>query len=124
MQPSDDPRHDPLEEFEQAMRRWADRPPRTLPGEAVQQIRQQLGEAEPKKKFWMHWPVAALVLLTLAAALLWRSAPDPPAPASNQTQLASVPSLDENTLLIWLDAETPLYLALNPPASAAQGEKP
>jgi hypothetical protein len=72
----------------------------------------------------MHWPVAALVLLAVAAALLWRPAPHPPAPASNQAQLTPLPSLDENTLLIWLDAETPLYLALNPPLSPGQGEKP
>jgi hypothetical protein len=63
-------------------------------------------------------PAAALVSLAIGVGIFWKPYP----PTSTETSPArSSLALEENTALIWLDSETPLYLTL-PETEATGGE--
>lgn len=120
MRIGDDRQRDPLDGFEEALREWARSAPRTPPEEAAWRIHQRLRQPVLAGIPWRRWAVAASVLLAVASAWLWMASISSPPDLTGQ-QLASLPSLDDGTVLIWLDPETPLYLVLDPPSSQ-QGE--
>lgn len=113
----------PRDRFEEALRRWAEQPPRTSPDEAARQVVSRLDEPE-RAAHGRAWHPALAPALALAAVLMlalglgwWarRTAvpAEPPAETASATlETATLPPLDDDVVLIWLDAETPLYLSL------------
>jgi hypothetical protein len=113
---------DPLKDFESSLKEWGSREPKTAPEDAARRVLAQLPEREKSAKDWWRpflLPAAALMVLALGYGIFLRVSQPPPDVA---VRLAAPPvTLDENTALIWLDAETPLYMTLAAPESA-QGE--
>lgn len=106
-------------EWEELRRVWlaqADRPPRLAPPDAARQVLARLDhESSSRHRPAMLWTAAAAAVAALAVG--WWLQPTEPqhiaahAPAAS----AAVPvPLDEGVVLLWLDAETPLYLTLEP----------
>ncbi len=115
----------PMERFEDAWKAWARRGPRTAATDAARRLRARLDAAAldaapgpvrlgPAR----GWLAAAAVALLAAGAWLasWPPAPAPDAPAG--FGITEPQPLAPGVALIWLDAETPLYMTLTPPRAA------
>ncbi len=116
-------RRDPLKDFEKRWSLWAHRPPKTSPDEAAHRLLIRLPDRVVGRRFVTSWrmvlPAAALVVLAIGVGILWK--PYPPPPTVSSPSPWSI-ALDENTALIWLDPETPLYLTLTEP-EVTRGER-
>jgi hypothetical protein len=111
-----------LKDFEKQWADWANRPPETPPEEAARILLARLPDRVAERRSVTTWrvllPAAALVAVAIGVGILWK----PYSPTSTETSLArSSLALEENTALIWLDPETPLYLSL-PETESAGGE--
>jgi hypothetical protein len=114
----DDP--DRLEDFEQALRAWAERPTRLSPEQAsravVEAARQRRRRATTRRTL-LAAAALAVVVLTLGIRRDQRvPAPTPP-PAA---RLEPAP-LEAGQALIWLDQETPLYMTFEAPQTPRGG---
>lgn len=132
-------------DFEERWRQWARRPPKTRPQTAAHRVLRRLAEPSPRPRRrsvggWASPGVRRLVAaaLVLAAVGLWlltagppfpfpASDTDPhPGPGSEESPgraLAGAPAMADGVVLMWLDAETPLYMTFAPPARAVGTEK-
>ena len=116
---SPDPR-DPLDRFDDELRRWAARPARRSSSRAAEELRARITERSKRSPALWRWAAVGAVAL-LVAVLGWRELRGPsqtpePQIAAREERL-DVPPLDPEVALIWLDQDTPLYLTLTPPAS-------
>ena len=112
---------DRVEEFEHALKTWAERPPRRTPEEAgrraVEAARQRSRRTRAVRALLA---TAALVVLALTLGLP-REGPVPEgSPPPKAAPLASAP-LGAGQALIWLDDETPLYMTFEAPGTAPGG---
>lgn len=117
-------------QFEDAWRHRAARPPATSPREAAGQVLQRLAEREQaardhaarRRPLRLAAATALVVLALIAAAVLVRlpHAPSVPESAGEVAETALPP---EGVVVLWLDAETPLYLTLEPPANGGADRK-
>jgi len=113
-----------LDRFDEALRRWAQRPaPPTPPWPPNALLRAGRRHAAPRWRL----AVASLALVAaVAAGLLMRTRWAPPgaAPAAAPAgaAVAALASPDE-VLILWLDADTPLYLTLPSAAETADFER-
>ena len=134
-----------FERFEERWRRWARRPPRTRPETAAHRVLTRLAEPAPQPAWrlaggWTsrgarRFVAAALVLAAVGLALLTAGPPLPftasdtePAPGTAPdgapgSTVPGAPLMADGVVLLWLDAETPLYMTFAPPGSAAGAEK-
>ena len=118
-----DPR---LRRFEDALRRWAARPgppPRWSGPDVAAGI--ALRRPVPPARRWRLAGAGLAACAVLAAVVLLGLPPrfqGPPAEPPQLAPAAAVASLDE-VLVLWLDADTPLYLTLAPAAEAAGAER-
>jgi anti-sigma-K factor RskA len=112
-----------LERFEEALRRWAQRPAPPPPPWPVP--RSSRSGARPAAPRWqlVAASLAVAAVLAVGALLRWRAAPpnQTPTAAPASAPVAAVASADE-VLVLWLDPDTPLYLTL-PAAEAAVTER-
>lgn len=104
----------PTEEFENAWREWAGRPPELDAREASRRIDARL---DGGRRSWTRVRVltaAAALVVIVVAGEVWRRAQPVPAPS---IVVAEAPraSLNQGEVLIWLDTETPLYMNFDPP---------
>ena len=105
--------------FEQAFRRWAERPPETPPEEAAARVVTQLSErrggflfADSRLRF-----AAAGATLMVVVVVGWMALQsEPPASTPSAAEVA-LPPLEDHVVLLWLDEQTPLYLTVAPPAT-------
>ena len=112
---------DRVDEFERALKAWAERPPRRTPEEAgrraVEGARRRSRRTRAVRALLA---TAALVVLALTLGLP-REGPAPEgSPPPEVGPLASAP-LGAGQALIWLDAETPLYMTFEAPGTAPGG---
>lgn len=113
-----------LERFEEALRRWAERPAPPPPPWPIP--RSALARARPPALRWQLVAASLALAAVLAIGFLMRPRPVPPhrahtaAPAA--APVAAVASADE-VLVLWLDPDTPLYLTLPTAAEAAATER-
>lgn len=139
-----------LEGVEERWRRWARRPPRTSPETAAHRVLARLAEPDPQPGWqpaggWTSRSARRLVAaaLALAAVGIWLLTAGPPWPlpapdtdpgpgtesdespsaAVRSVEVPEAPTMAEGVVLMWLDAETPLYMTLAPPGRAAGVEK-
>ena len=104
--------------FDEAFKSWAKQSPPTPGDEAARQVMARL----PERRSLM-WSAGSQLRLAAAAAGLalvlvvsWATLPQSPDPVA-LAQEVSLPPLQENVVLLWLDDQTPLYLTLAPPAT-------
>jgi hypothetical protein len=128
-------------DFEERWRRWGERPPRTRPETAARRVLTRLAEPAPRP-WWQPaggWTspgtrrlaVAALVLAAVGIWVLTAGLPisftgpgstgAPVRPPSGS--LPATPAMTDGVVLMWLDAETPLYMTFAPPSRTAGAEK-
>lgn len=117
-------------QFEDAWRRHAARPPATSPQEAAGQVLQRLAEGETaaREKAARRRPLrlaaaTAVVVLVLVAATVLLRPPDRPSVPPRAGEVAETALPPEGVVVLWLDAETPLYLTLEPPANGGANRK-
>lgn len=104
-----------------ALRRNAAEAPRISSREASRRIRGRIESRPPRRRH-------RLVLAAVGAAVLFavlslpKTTPkvEPPAPPAAPAEVVIGP-LPENVMLWWLDAETPVYFVLAPPAPRQGG---
>jgi len=118
-----EPAEEQLERFERALAGWAGRPPRTPAPVAARQLLARLqGQTQPGDRSWTGWRPQrtarwsshfALGLAMAAAlalgALLARHAEKISLPDRGAVERAAAASRGD-LVVLWLDAETPLYL--------------
>lgn len=97
-----------LDRFDEAFRSWAKRPPRLSGHAAAARVRAAI-ESPPRRR-WIWQPVvtvaaAALVVVALVAVL--RDIP-------KSKGLPHRPEARPGVAVMWLDAQTPLYMNLEP----------
>jgi len=122
-------RRDPVDDFEPALKAWAERPSRLSPQQAVSRVRE--GVARRRRRAHTRRTLlatAALLAVALGFGLRRHRGLPEPAPPPAMAELAP-PALGAGQALIWLDAETPLYMTFEAPqpapaARAPQGEEP
>jgi hypothetical protein len=115
-----DEERDRVEEFEGALKAWAERPPRRSPADASRRV----VEAARRRRQRSRAVRALLATAALVAVALtlgvpgWRPVPEATPEAS--PPLAPAP-LGAGQALIWLDADTPLYMTFEAPEAAPGG---
>ena len=104
--------------FDEALRQWGRRPPRTAPEVAAARVVARLGRRTGRVFRWRLAMAGAMLLgIPLVLWLAPRNGEQLPVtipalpPAA--TAMAS-PPLDDNVVLTWLDPETPVYFVLSP----------
>ena len=108
----------PIDRFENQWRHEAQRPPATPPGTAATRVRARIVAAERRRRaLRMAWATAAVVGMVMGA-LLWLPTEPTATPGIPVAATAvAPPPLGEDVVLLWLDADTPLYLTLTPPTA-------
>jgi hypothetical protein len=107
------------QEFEQAWKQYAQRPPRLSPAEAAEHVRRRLYTPAPVR-YWRFAAAAALILAG-ALAVLWTTLPDPPPEPGPIAESSVEPApLSNGEVLLWLDDRTPLYMTFQSPEPGAQ----
>jgi hypothetical protein len=102
------------DELERALRRWAGRPSRLAPSEAAARVRARIAAPSRRPPGLLVAAAAAAVALALAAGISERTTSAPPQAAAPALVVGPLP---ENVVLWWLDAETPVYFVIGPPAN-------
>jgi hypothetical protein len=106
---------DSRQRFEEAFRRWAERPPHTPADEASRRVIARLPQHRGER--WLsgsrlHFATAAAglaLLLGFGWSLLPKTQEEP-----LQEREVALPPLPDDVVLLWLDNETPLYLTIAP----------
>ncbi len=110
---------DRIEEFERALKSWAERPARRSPEEAGRRAVEGAQQRQRRIRS-VRTLLATAALLAIAVTLgIQRQGPVPQAtpPAASPAPVAP-PPLGAGQALIWLDAETPLYMTFEAPGTA------
>ncbi len=97
-----------LDRFDEALRSWAMRPPQLSEGAAATRVRAAIETFPQRRGIWqpvLSIGAVALVVVALVAAL--RDIP-------KTTELVDRPEARPGIALMWLDAQTPLYMNLEP----------
>jgi ferric-dicitrate binding protein FerR (iron transport regulator) len=111
---------DELERFDDALRDWTLRPPRTSPAEAARAVAGAIrADRRRRATHFSALAAAAAVILALSATLLWQ-------PGRRSETVAAVDhaastGLGEGVVLMWLDEETPLYMTFQLPGDGTPG---
>lgn len=106
--------------FDAALRDWGGRGPRTPAATAAARVVSQIGAPSAQGHAgWRVRPfmtaVAAAALVAVVAGVVWWSRDAGPARApSGRTAAELPPTLPENVVQFWLDAETPVYFVTGP----------
>lgn len=133
--PTETPREDKQRDFEERWRQWSARPPERSPQTAARQVVDRLERRErqepressaPMPRRWSVPTLAATAAVTAGVWLaleLWVWAPVPEASSPVETQTAVTPPMEDGVVLMWLDADTPLYMTFAPPATLAGADE-
>jgi ferric-dicitrate binding protein FerR (iron transport regulator) len=112
---------DPVDRFERALKVWAERPPRVSPEEASRRVLEAARRRRRRNLTRRALLAAAAVLAVVAIpGIRHRHVPE-------TTPTATAPQeprpLGAGEVLIWLDAETPLYMTFEAPPVPRGGVK-
>lgn len=120
MNEADEP--DRLQRFERSWRAAADRPAGLTAAEGVQRALEVAGSRRRRRA--AGFTLAAAASLAALALTLGRTPAgvSPTAPLSSMT-VAPVASTAPEVVVMWLDAETPLYMTLAPEPGPAGGRR-
>lgn len=112
----------PDRRFVEVWRRWLERPPRLTPRQAAAAVATRLRPAPAPG--WHRWAAAAATCCLLAAVLIVvRRGVAPPAGVViyEGTVITGPAEAPADEVLLWLDADTPLYMSLQPSGGEAEG---
>lgn len=131
----DNKAHDRMRRFEERWREWSHRPPRQDASQAAHRVMTRLDErssvSSSERGFgsWT-WRLAAAAAVLVLATGLWLLLPGlPPSisgPASQPPEgleTTETPVMGDGVVLMWLDADTPLYMTFAPPQGEPDAEK-
>jgi len=111
---------DRVSEFERAWKAWAERPARRSPQDAGRRVLEAARQRRRRTRA-VRTLLATAALLVIAVTLgVRRPSPVPEHTPEAAPPLASAP-LGAGQALIWLDAETPLYMTFEAPPEAPGG---
>ena len=113
--------HERMEDFEQALKAWAQRPPRRSPHEAARLVVEAVGRRQRGRRALRTLLAVAALLLIAVGVSLQRKGPAPEATPAAVAPRPATP-LGAGQALIWLDADTPLYMTFEAPAAASGGQ--
>jgi len=114
-----DERDDRIARFEEELRSWGARPPRTPAAMARQRVGARLRSARAPVG-WLRL-CAGAVLVTVLVVVTWMAAPRLGRENGVQARAAFPPPLDRNVVVWVLDARTTVYFVLSPDGSAPGG---
>ena len=97
-----------FDRFDEALQSWVDRPTRLSPHMAAVRVRAAI-ESSPRRR-WVWRPLVTVVAMALAVVALVVALRDVP----RSTGLADRPEAKPGVAVMWLDAQTPLYMNLEP----------
>jgi len=104
---------DPVDRFERAWRAWVERPPRLSPEQAGRRV---IEAARRRRRRGLTRSALLAAAAALAVVVIQGVRRDGPAPEATPTAAAFEPRpLGAGEVLIWLDAETPLYMTFEAP---------
>jgi hypothetical protein len=108
------------QQFDKALRAWAERPPRSSGGEAARAVAAAVTarRTHPPRLAWAMATAAALAL-AVSGALVLRGLRTQGAVREAGVVL-SAPALADGQVLIWLDDETPLYMTFATPGNGVR----
>jgi ferric-dicitrate binding protein FerR (iron transport regulator) len=110
---------DPVDRFERDLKAWAERPPRVSPEQAGRRV---IEAARRRRRRGLTRRVLLAAAAVLAVALILDIHRDGPVPEESPTAAALEPRpLGAGEVLIWLDAETPLYMTFEAPPAPRGG---
>jgi hypothetical protein len=108
---------DPVDRFEDALKAWAERPPRLSPEEAGRRV-VEVARRRRRRALTRRALLAAAAVLAIVAIPGIRRDRTAPVSAPTAAPRVEPQPLGAGEILIWLDAETPLYMTFEaPPAS-------
>lgn len=115
-------KRDRVEEFERTLKAWAERPPRLSPERASRRTVEAV-QGRRRRALATRTVLATAALLAVVVTLgvrrdHTRVPPEAPPPAASPFTAAP---LRAGQALIWLDAETPLYMTFDAPETAQGG---
>lgn len=117
--------------FDKSFEQWARRPSATPADEAANRLLRRLSvDSKPRPVARLRFAAVAtaMVLGVLATRLLYVGPPasEPAFEDRSLGELAQIvpPPLPEGVALIWIDADTPLYLTVTPPQVSDQLQIP
>jgi ferric-dicitrate binding protein FerR (iron transport regulator) len=105
---------DPVDRFERALKVWAERPPRVSPEEASRRVLEAARRRRRRSLTRRALLAAVAALAVIAIPGILRERPRPEATPAAAAALEPRP-LGANEALIWLDAQTPLYMTFEAP---------
>ncbi len=100
--------------FAEAWKQWAASPPRKLPSAAAAEVKASIERRPSEHRSGRLLATAAILLLAVGAAVLWR--PWEKTPASQPAGVEEIVPMGKGEVLIWLDEQTPLYMTFQAPA--------
>lgn len=105
----------PEERFDDALRAWAERPPRLSPTVAARTVAARVDQPRrhSPRLVWSLATAAAVALAAAGVALVQLSAPT--AGSRQVGMVLTAPALNEGQVLIWLDDCTPLVMTYAAP---------
>lgn len=112
-----------LEGLEDRIRQWGRRPPNTAAATAARRVVARLGArpgAREESRPWLR-RVAFAAAASLAALALWFVLAQPPRSVPESASVDLPPTLPENVVMFWLDADTPVYFVTGPPDPVERG---
>jgi hypothetical protein len=112
-------RDDGLARFEDELRAWGARPPRTPAPVARQRVTARLESARAPIG-WLRL-CAGAALVTVLVVVTWMGAPRAGREDGVQARAAFPPPLDPNVVVWVVDARTTVYFVLSPDGSAPGG---
>ena len=116
----------PEERFDDAFKRWAERPPRLSPAEAAARMASLIREGQQRRQpRWAYAAAAAALFAVGALVFHWARLSTPHQTPKPVLAVQEAAPLSEGEVLMWLDKDTPLYMTFQPPAeNQGKGAKP
>jgi hypothetical protein len=111
--------NDELSPFEDDLRAWGARPPRTPAPIARQRVTARLSLARAPVP-WVRLAASAALLIVLVVAA-WMGVPRPTPESTVQARGSFAPPIDRNVVVWVVDARTTVYFVLSPDGSARGG---
>ncbi len=111
---------DELDRFDDALRKWASRPPGRTGAEAARAVTEAIhGQRRRRLARWSGLAAAAALVIAISAGVVWR--PEIPPNVVSAAGDIRTAGLGDGVVLMWLDDETPLYMTFQ---ATAQGDSP
>mgnify|MGYP001031048983 CR=1 FL=1 len=111
---------DPWARFEEAWRRWLDRPPRRSGRDAALRLVAAVEARRRRYRIWFPSAAAAALILVVAITAIVFRPPRETRPPGAVIETGQPLPLGRGEVLIWLDEDTPLYMTFQSPEESRE----